>query len=244
MAWGATLVADYRLEGHLRSSVAGAPDLELAGSPWFTYVPTNAFGVRRDVAQLPTGAGLRTITPGLVDPQSYSVALAFAPDTTSGYIRVFDTQGAASGSGVYLFDGRVTLMPKAPEDVVIATPGQFIHFVFVKDGPKIRLYADGRKLLEDDDAEHLFAASAAGNWSFLRQEDGSYAPGGRIARVRLFNGALNESEMDSQSGPFWTDAKSSTRSIWSNGRRGRPAAIGASSDKPMEVMSCPRAWPG
>ncbi len=194
-ARAATLVADYRLEGHLRSSVPGPPNLEVAGPTWFTYVPDRPYGVERDVARLPASAGLRLVAPGLVEPAGYSVSVTFLPDVPAALLSIFDPREPTTPNGLFADGGILQLNPLVIDDAPRIPADRFVEVLFVKDGPQLRVYADGTKELEAIDANDAFAASPDGIWNFLRQGNGLAAPGARVARIRLFRGALSETEI-------------------------------------------------
>jgi len=67
--------------------------------------------------------------------------------------------------------------------------------VFTKDGAVARAYVNGVRDVEFNDAQNRAQIGQDGVINLLREADANYAPGGKIARVRLYQGALTDAEV-------------------------------------------------
>ena len=192
----ASLVADYRFEDTLKSSVSGAPELTLEGSISASFViATNLLGTNHPVLNLPTGGGFRLNTTGLVASNQYTVVLLVAQASTGSYLRILDTQEPTRGEGWFTLGGALIFHPTTNSGPGVIQAEQFIQLTLVKSGDQVRAYANGAKQFELSDLENRAQIGGNGVVHFFRQADGSYASGGRVARIRLYNGALTDTEV-------------------------------------------------
>ncbi len=191
----ATLVADYRLEGNLKSSVAGAPDVQLEGVPYAKFVTTDELGTSRPILDVGSGGGLSLDSTGLVDADHYSAVLLVSLNNVAGYSRLFDPKNASSAAGWMMLNGAMIFYPTKTDTAPSAQSGQFVQLTFVKDGDNVRAYADGVKQFDIPDPDEAGQIGESGVLRFLRQGDGQYATGGRMARIRLYQGALADTEV-------------------------------------------------
>src|SRR5438552_16135098 len=74
-------------------------------------------------------------------------------------------------------------------------PQQYVQVTLVDDGLSVRVYRDGVKLLDLVDTLDVGPIGTNGLLHFFRESNGNYAPGGRVARIRVFNGAMNDAEV-------------------------------------------------
>jgi len=197
---GSTVVADYRFEGNLASSVAGGPLLQLEGGRIADFVPDTVFQSNRTVLEFAGTSGLLLDSTGLVNKQSYTISLIFEFPSVSGYARLVDARDPPDSEGLFLVNGLLLLNPYPAEAGPAAGDKQYSHVVLVNNGLYTRAYRDGVKRLDLLDNAGVGAIGSAGLMHLFRQSDGSYAPGGRVARVRLFNGAMNDAEVASLGG--------------------------------------------
>ena len=192
----ATLVADYRFEESLKSSVPGVPDLVLEGASSAPFAPvTNLFGSDHLALDLVGSSGLRLDTAGKVASNAYTAVLLFAPHTTAGYGVLFDPKDGPATQGWFTQNGVVIFNPGNAGGAAVLEPEKFIQLTLVKSGGVVRAYADGVRQFELVDGDNRAEIGANGVVHFLRQADGSYAVGGRVARIRLYNGAMSDAEV-------------------------------------------------
>lgn len=98
----AALVADYRFEDNLESSVGTAPPLTEvgAGAPSFQTETVN--GVAERVRVFPAGAGLSLATAGLIPSDTYTIEITFRFTEVTAWERIFDATDAAQDNGLYV----------------------------------------------------------------------------------------------------------------------------------------------
>ncbi len=194
----ATLVADYRFEGTLKNSVAGAPELALEGVTSASFgTATNLLGSNRPVLELPISGGLRLDTSGLVASNQYTVVLLVAesPSSVAGSLRILDTREPTLGQGWFTQGGIMIFHPATSTGPIVILPEQFIQLTLVKSGDQVRAYADRVKQFELTDSGDWVRIGDNGIVHFFRQADGQFAGGVRVARIRVYNGALTDAEV-------------------------------------------------
>jgi hypothetical protein len=98
----AALVADYRFDDNLNSSVGLAPSLTEVGAGGATYATEVVNGASDRVRVFPAGAGLSLPTTGLIFPGIYTFEMTFRLSEASTWERIFDASNASSDNGVYV----------------------------------------------------------------------------------------------------------------------------------------------
>lgn len=195
-AGGAQLVADYKFNGNLKSSVKGAPRLRNVGDGNDFVVNRVPGEGRTKVLKFPAGNGLKVHTLGLVPSKHYSVVMNFrlASAGTDAYARVLNPTLPAddNDNGLYLFndymvwydDGDVS----GTEGSV--TPEKYIEIAFTRNtAGKIHVYVNGQPDISYADADkqaiiqnHLLR--------FFVDNSNDETSKGTVSRIRLWNDSL------------------------------------------------------
>ena len=194
VASGAVAVADYRFEGSLKSSVVGAPDLVLQGTAPASFVSDTFGGTNRTVLDFGPGSGFRLDAGPLIPPDRYSMVALFELSSV-GTARILDARDAPDTLGLFFRIGQLWLNPYQPSTAPAIADRQYAQVALVNDGLYVRGYVDGVKVLELVDGDDVAAIGSLNRLFFFRQSDGNYGAGGRVARIRLFNGALTDAEV-------------------------------------------------
>lgn len=103
----AALVADYKFDYNLNSSVGLAPPLTEVGSGSPTFTTDVVNGTIEQVRVFPAGAGLALATSGLVSPEVYTFEITFKLSEASTWERVFDASNATTDNGVYVKNNKL-----------------------------------------------------------------------------------------------------------------------------------------
>ena len=88
VANGQNLVADYRLQNSLASSVGSPPPLEFLGAS--SYTNETVDGLNRIVVVFPAGDGLALTNASQLFSNRYSVVMLFHFDTINRWNRIID----------------------------------------------------------------------------------------------------------------------------------------------------------
>ncbi len=194
-AEGALLVADYRFDGNYESSVAPAPALTTIGVGTGQFVQDQIKGQNEQVLDFPDGSGLSLAsTRGLLESNSYSVAINFRFDETTGYVRLLDTQNGIEG-GPYVNSGEVVFYPLAQAGAGTVQPDKWVEFVMTRDR--------NRNVVGYLDGAQVFAVRDDGGLSLITEDDllrffkdnASDESGGAVDRIRLYNGPLTAKDV-------------------------------------------------
>jgi hypothetical protein len=192
---GAVAVADYRFGDSLQSSIASAPDLAFEGGNIASYLPDTVSGTTRTILDFGVGGGLGLDATGMLTRDRYSVVALVEYDSVGSYIRVLDARDANDTEGFFFQDGQLKLHPYPAAAQTPISAGQFVQVVLVDDGLYVRGYVGGTKVVDLIDTQGVAALGTNSLLHFFRQREGNYAPGGRVARLRLFNGAMTDADV-------------------------------------------------
>lgn len=194
------VVADYRLNDSLNSSVGGANPLTNVGIG-NAFATETVRGKSDRVLTFPQGNGLSLVDPGLVPNDNYSVVLAFRfADLNGNYDRILDTNGEAD-HGLYRHFGALAFHDsdsnnhEGPGDVIEA--GEYLEVGFTRDpGERIAGYVNGVQQFRytDLNPDENALLGPDGLRFFLDDGGGEEAPGA-VARIRLFDRALSAAEV-------------------------------------------------
>jgi hypothetical protein len=192
-ATAANLVADYRFDGTLLSSVGRAGSLSNAGSG-------NALAREGDCGtlQFPQGNGLSVPTGGLVPADRYTVVVRFRFDTVEGYRRIlnFDANTLDDDNGLYVDDKYVDFYDdganKSSGEVLEAN--QYAQVAFTRSAAKqVVVYVNGNQEIVYDDADDV---SLLDNGPLMLFRDNTAGGGtgeesaGAVERIRIYDDAL------------------------------------------------------
>lgn len=103
----AAVVADYRFDDNLNSSVGLVPALTEVGAGTPTYATETVNGTIDRVRVFPAGSGLSLPTTGLVSPERYTFEITFRLTEASTWERVFDASNATTDNGVYVKNNKL-----------------------------------------------------------------------------------------------------------------------------------------
>lgn len=197
-AAGPRLQADYRFQISFASSVAGGRHLDPlpVGSTVFTREKVK--GHRVLVHLFDEGEGLDLEAASAVIPRrQYSIVVLMRFDAVSSYRRVIDFSNQVVDTGLYFDDGLLRMYDydvRAGEDAI--APNRWVQVVLTRSsGGRLKGFVDGvRQFSIDDAVAKLGVISSDDHLSFFR-DDGSEMSGGAVARIRLYDGPLTESQV-------------------------------------------------
>lgn len=206
LAWSAqaaTLDASYLFDGSLLATETGAPAL-LAVDPLGLgeFTTGTVFGQTRTVYRFggttTNQGGLAVSTVALLSRTQYSVEMVFDFDATSRFRRVLDTANRSTDYGLYVdTNDKLTTWTGVNNPGGLVADDGYAHVTMTVDGNVVKTYVDGvlggttstdRLNISAADTLHFFLDNTAG---FARTE---YS-GGTIALLRLYDGALDASEI-------------------------------------------------
>lgn len=193
----AALVADYRFDGNLASSVGSAPPLTEVGAGGASFQTETVNGSSDGVRVFPAGAGLSLATNGLVLPSTYTFEITFRLTQTITYGRIFDASNATSDNGLYVKSSKLTYYDNnhvgSPEHfgASAVNPDQYLTVALSRspDGT-ITVYHDGfpEIVYLDSSATGVFQSPGFPARFFIDdlQVPGENSPGA-VARIRVFD---------------------------------------------------------
>jgi hypothetical protein len=185
-AHGAILIHEYALRGSLNDNVSGDPLSSYGGQ-------ITALGY--------VFAGNQGLTFSSRDftPADYSIELSFRLDTTAGTTKLIDFHNLTADPGLYQQSGAIAFSPAATASISDFRPGTDVHVVLTRDGATnlVTAYVNGQQRLTFVDDLLLGAPPGFSNRLSFFMEDGNQSniSGGTANYVRIFNGALNATEV-------------------------------------------------
>jgi hypothetical protein len=188
------LRADYQFQNTLESSVPGAPPLTNLGNNSFTAdtvdgAPRAALRFARD-----NGVALPSAT-GVMSSGSYTIVVLFRFDQVSGFRRIIDFRNGASDEGAYVEDGHLKQGDRS--DNIRANT--YVQVVYTRDGSVAsqRGYVDGRLVFRGTTPGVYDLALLGDTLRFFRDDNEfpNEASAGAVARIRVYDGALSESQV-------------------------------------------------
>jgi PASTA domain/Concanavalin A-like lectin/glucanases superfamily len=192
------VVADYRFDNSLTSSIEGPGSLTNVGAG-NDFATETVRGESDRVLTFPEGNGLSLVDPGLVPNNDYSVVLAFRFTDLDTYDRILDTSGEAD-HGLYQHLGALdfhdsdSVNHEGPSGAIEAN--EYVEVGFTRDsGERIAGYANGVQQFSytDVNADENALIGLDGLRFFL--DDGGEEAAGAVARIRLFNRALSADQV-------------------------------------------------
>jgi hypothetical protein len=195
-----SLVAEYRFNDNLDSSVAGAPSLSNAGAGnGFASESVGPCGER--VLTFPKGNGLKLATSGLIPQDRYTVALRFRFAEIDDYKRILSFEGSNdTDNGFYTLDGRLGLYNAgfvASEATASVSAGAYAHVALTRSATdQVVGYSNGVERFTYLDASDVSLLDNPPLGFFL---DDTVVPGevsaGAVASIRLYDDALTPAEV-------------------------------------------------
>jgi hypothetical protein len=191
------VVADYRFDDSLSSSVGGANSLTNVGAG-NDFATETVRGKSERVFEFEEGNGLSLVDAGLVPANNHSVVLEFRFEALSNYRRVLDWSGGTTEPGLYVHSGALNFydgegMEAAQEDFAA---DRYVEVALTRDPQRrIDVYANGAERLRYTDIKGPDSAlfDADGLRFFVDDTDEESA--GAVARIRLFNRALSADQV-------------------------------------------------
>jgi Ca2+-binding RTX toxin-like protein len=199
------LKADYRFHGNLASSVGTPLPAENLGTG-NGFATESVGGQQRSVLTFPAGNGLSIPTTGVVPTDNYTIAVVFRFSDLGDpgdYRRIADFKAGTSDNGVYFESHLLTFFTSTSfhqDDFLVGT-NQYVQVVLRRtaDASSVQFagYVNGNFEwnVTDEGAESLLSSG-------LRLfQDNNPTPGaetssGAVARVRMWDGPLNASEVE------------------------------------------------
>jgi len=199
--------ADYRFEDTFASSVNGAAALVPEGPvricpPCEEFVRTRVHGKRQGVWKWPEGDGLRLGNADRVlghNGKTYTISMLVNLDTVSSYRKLVDFYNRDQDEGWYVYDEG--LYPYDLDDFNYnkqrIDAGKWHQIVMTRDGDGVvRGYVDGEVLDKDKDKDKQVANGSIDKLHFLiDNEGGTEQSGGMIARMRIWENALDNAQV-------------------------------------------------
>jgi hypothetical protein len=192
----ADLVADYRFDGTLSSSVPGAPDLVHLGTG--SYVEADVNGVASTVFQFEYDTGFSLDTSGVIPNIEYTIVLLFEFDTVGTWHKVLDFTDRIRDSGFYVLDHDIyfNLLHNYAGDPAIV-PDHYVQLVLTRVASgTVKIYLDGvEKTSFQDSYQGETELAVAANPLYLFIDDfvdgGAESSGGSVARIRFYDTVLD-----------------------------------------------------
>ena len=204
VAWGATLEADYRFNDSRASSVPGAPNLtDIDTDPQTGPGNDNLFatetvtGAAQRVLTFPQGNGLSVSTAGVIPDDSYTIAVLFRFNDTSGYRRIVDFKAGTSDAGLYNRSGALNFFGSEEGTGTPITPSAandpYHEVLLSRDALGLVIgYVDGVEQFRFNDGSRNAVIGPDNSLSFFKDDAqvSSEESAGAVARIRLFDGPV------------------------------------------------------
>jgi hypothetical protein len=197
-AAGASLQADYRFDGAYGSSVNGAPHLKRQGPADFKKAEIG--GQKQNVLDWEKGTCLRLAdaTKVLKSRTSYTIVMLVRLNDIDGYNKLIDFDNQLTEYGLYV-DDKALYPYDLDYSAEIIRARRWYQLSLVRfGGGQIRGYIDGNRRVHTQDPDDRQVLGADGFLHFVCDDEvtGSEESGGQIARLRIWDNALESSEVD------------------------------------------------
>lgn len=199
--------ADYKFEDAFTSSVNGAPALSPEGPirmcpPCQEFDRVKVNGKKQGVWRWPEGDGLRL---GKADKllghggKTYTIAMLVNLDAVEGYRKMVDFEDRTEDYGWYEYSE--SLYPYDLSDFDYdkqkVQAGEWRQIVFTRDGRGFaRGFVDGKQIGKDRDPNKEVALHGNKLHFLIDNEGGTEQSGGMIARLRIWENALDPKEVE------------------------------------------------
>jgi hypothetical protein len=193
--------ADYGFENSFKSEDSGAKPLDPEGPlrvcpPCAEFDKVQVGNKKQGVWRWPEGDGLRLNKADKVlghGGKTYTIAMLVNLDAVTGYRKMVDFTNLQEDEGWYVYDE--SLYPYDLDDFDYSDDevqaGEWRQLVFTRDGQGLaRGYVDGKKIGKDRDPNKDVALHGD-KLHFLIDDGGSEQSGGMIARLRIWENALD-----------------------------------------------------
>jgi hypothetical protein len=194
----AVLRADYRFQGNLASSVAGAPALTNFGAG-NGFITDSINGVSAPALAFPLGGGVTLPTATTIVPgNTYSIAMLVRLGAVSGYRKYVDFKNRTSDNGVYVLDGNLNFYNFATGAGAPIGAGAYRTIVVTRDaGGTVVGYVNGAQALSfaDTGGAGLVDAANVLNFFFDDSVTSGEQSDGAVARIQVYDNALSPAEV-------------------------------------------------
>jgi hypothetical protein len=193
----AQLVADYRFQDSLASSIDGAPELAFLGAEPVYLDELFPSGNQR-VLRFLAGEGLELAGFTQLVGTSYTLVAVFRFDETSSWRRIFDFKNRTSDWGLYGYYGKLNFynIITGPEELV--KQAEYIEVALSRDAQGVvRGYVDGSRQIEFNDSSG-HALPNLDDLLVLFRDDlvvRNEHTSGRINSLRIYDRALSDDEI-------------------------------------------------
>ncbi len=196
---GQTLKADYRFQGNLTSSVAGAAAMtNLTGANGAnSFITETVDGYSRQSLRFPLDSGVAVNTSGLISNTAYTAVILFKMDDLTAYRRVMDaTNGLDDDCGAYIFNSRFDGESTADTNSILI-PSLYVQATIVRESTgRIRAYRDGRLKVDLPNDGGCFQILTNTLRFFQDDTDiGGEASAGNVARIRLYDAPMTDAQV-------------------------------------------------
>ncbi len=199
VAAGPRLKADYRFQNSLVSSVKGGRHLDPVPAPLLNYTKQKVKGHSVLTYLFDSGQGLDLAAASVVIPsRQYSIVVLMRFDEVSSYRRIVDFSNQNADTGLYVEDGVLDMYDydQPTGEAATIAPNQWVQVVLTRSlSGRLKGYVNGvRQFSFDDAVNKLGVISADDHLTFFR-DDGSETSAGAVARIRLYDRPLSESQV-------------------------------------------------
>lgn len=207
----ARLVADYRFDGNLQSSVGGASEAFASGAN-LAFRTEDVAGCNRQVATFPVDQGVAIHTKDVIGSGSYTMIMQarFESVPPDGYVRAINWfPSFAVDNGLYLYQGKLdfydnNVSPADHQGTATVQPNRYVELAVSRDaGSKlITGYVNGApQFTYTDTFDQAVSPHPAGNVYFF-VDNGNEESAGAIARIRVYDHVLPAGEILNTVGCF------------------------------------------
>ncbi|MGZ5357216.1 MAG: LamG-like jellyroll fold domain-containing protein, partial [Solirubrobacterales bacterium] len=207
----ARLVADYRFDGNLQSSVGGASEAFASGAN-LAFRTEDVARCNRQVATFPVDQGVAIHTKDVIGSGSYTMIMQarFESVPPDGYVRAINWfPSFAVDNGLYLYQGKLdfydnNVSPADHQGTATVQPNRYVELAVSREaGSKlITGYVNGApQFTYTDTFDQAVSPHPAGNVYFF-VDNGNEESAGAIARIRVYDHVLPAGEILNTVGCF------------------------------------------
>jgi hypothetical protein len=200
VAAGPTLKADYRFQVSFDSSVAGGRHLDPLPVSSTVFASQQVLGRTVPAHLFAQGDGLDlAAASAVIPPRQYSIVVLMLFDAVDGYRRIIDFSNQSDDTGLYVVSGLLDMYDydAPPSEVATIAPDTYVQVVLTRSrSGRLKGYVNGvRQFSYDDAVSKLGVITADDHLTFFRDTNAAEMSGGSVARIRLYNGPLTDSQV-------------------------------------------------
>jgi hypothetical protein len=163
------------------------------------YTAESVDGIVEHVATFTQGAGfdILGVTNEEVEPGAYSIVVLFRMSQLGGFDRLLDFKSGTADSGVYMYNGSLRFWPHSSIGSKVIVNGEWAQVVVTRTaGGTQRGFVDGVQQWQFTDTAGDGVISNNRLVFFRDNVSGGEHSAGAVARIRLFDRALSQAEID------------------------------------------------